>query len=363
MKFDLSSLPPTVVVDTLSRASSLQARTGAVAKDNHAAAWGHNEQIDVNLTIANIARVAIVTSGMIAAFGALTTEQGTRHQLQCALSAVACLVTTGFYVKLYAVRRAKAIAYSRAGSAAVDSYRHSCWAVTNGVLAWVGLLLHGPFDADGSGTMYGMDYSGWLRAGPALSCASVVLSGGAQFCAETARYTTFGSRPFLLWGLFGLAFVLSAMFASISVSTALSREGDSSARSRTEIHIGQILGALWFVYPGTNILKIMVTFLSTHNAAELLGPQAAKRVADPIYEVGSGVRDALLWSLRVISASHAYSPLPDRAIDEAQSKMGGYALVPPVYTQMFDALLAVCDVVSIGMPALACTALALPVAG
>lgn len=354
MKFDLSRLPPAAVGVPLPRAP---APTGAVIDD--AAAWGHNEQIDVNLTIANIARVAIVTFGVTAAFGALTTERGTRHQLQCALAAATCLVTTGFYVKLYAVRRAKAIAYTRAGSAAVDSYRHSCWAVTNGTLAWIGLLLHGPLGADGLGTLYSMDYSGWLRAGPALSSASVVLSGGAQFCAEAARYTR--SRvAFVLWGLLGLVFVLSATFASVSVSMALQREGDDSARSRTEIHMGQILGVLWFVYPGTNVLKIVVTFFSTHNAAELLGERAARAVR-PVSNMGSGVRDALLWSLRIISASHAYSPLPESVVDEGEGVMG-YALVAPVYTQIFDALLAVCDVVSIGMPALGCTVLALPVA-
>jgi hypothetical protein len=32
-----------------------------------------------------------------------------------------------------------------------------------------------------------------------------------------------------------------------------------------------------------------------------------------------------------------------------------------VYTQLFDALLAIVDLISVGLPALACTALALPV--
>lgn len=355
MKFDLSRLPRAVVGVPLSRAP---APTGSVAEEP-AAAWGHNEQIDVNLTIANIARVAIVTFGVTAAFGALTTERGARHQLQCALAATACLVTTGFYAKLYAVRRAKAVAYSRAGSAAVDSYRHSCWAVTNGTLAWIALLLHGPFGVDGTARVDGVGYVGWLRRGPALSVFAVVCGGCAQFCVETARYAS--SRVvFVGWGTLGFVFVATATVASVSVSVALQHAGDPSARSRTEIQMSQTLGVLWFIYPGSNVLKVVVTFFSTHNATELLGARAA-RAMRPVSEVAIGLRAALLWSMRMVSASHAYSPLPESAVDAGESTMG-YALVAPVYAQMFDALLAVCDVVSVGMPALGCTALALPVA-
>jgi len=355
MRFDLSRLPPAVV--------GVRVRHAGASTDSRLAddadQWGHNEQIDVNLTIANIARVVIVTFGVTAAFGALTTERGTRYQLQCALAAAACLVTTAFYVKLHSVRRAKAVAYTRAGSAAVDSYRHSCWVVTNGTLAWLGMLLHGPFGHDGNGTFYDVGYGGWVRMGPALSSGSVVCSGAAQFCAEAARYSS-SRGAFVAWGLLGLVFLLLAMGASLSVSLALQLEGDRSARSHTEIRMGQILGGLWFAYPATNVLKIVVTFFSTHNSAELLGERAA-RVVKPVAAMGDGLRQALVWSLRIVSSSHAYSPLPPGLIEESESTMG-YALVAPVYTQIFDALLAMCDLVSIGMPALGCTALALPVA-
>ena len=58
--------------------------------------------------------------------------------------------------------------------------------------------------------------------------------------------------------------------------------------------------------------------------------------------LGESVREALLWALRIVSSSHAYSPLPTAAEEQAQAHMG-YALVPPVYTQLFDAVLAIVD--------------------
>ena len=57
MRFDLSKLPPAVVGVRARRAAAPIG--GALADD--ADQWGHNEQIDVNLTLGNIARVAIVT--------------------------------------------------------------------------------------------------------------------------------------------------------------------------------------------------------------------------------------------------------------------------------------------------------------
>lgn len=352
MKFDLSQLPPAAVGVALPMA--VAGAKGGLARS---ATHGHNEQIDVNLSIANIARVAIGAFGLTAGLAALTTEVHTRARLQCALAAAVCGVTTCFYARFYAIRRAKGVAYSRAGNASVDSLRYSCWLVTNGMLAWLGLLLHGPFQPTSSAWVE-LTYQQWLLVGPALSSFSVLCSGSAQFCAESARYQ--GGWPgFLRWSFAGLVFMLTAVVASSAVNLTLQEEGDSSSRSSTEVDIGRVLGRLWFVYPAANLLKIVVTIFTSHNDEELRHLRLGAAVV-PMTRVGDGVRDVLLWSLRVVSSSHAYSPLPPAMEEEAEVSMG-YALVPPVYTQLFDALLAIVDLVSVGLPALACTALALPV--
>ena len=113
------------------------------------------------------------------------------------------------------------------------------------------------------------------------------------------------------------------------------------------------------VYPLTNFLKIVVTYFSNHNAQHIIGLKAAHAM-EPVAHAGSKLRKALIWSLRVVSASHAYSPLPDSLVESSEQAMG-YALVPPLYTQMFDVVLSICDIASVGVPALTCTALALPV--
>ena len=352
MKFDLSKLPPAAVGVPLAPVAVAVTGAGLGSSDRH----GHNEQIDVNLSITNIARVAIATFGLTAAVAGLTTED-TRHKLQCAISMAVCAVTTWFYVRFYAIRRSKGVAYSRAGNAAVDSMRYSCWLVTNGTLAWLGLLLHGPFSPT-KPMWIEMSYPRWLIVGPVLSSFSVLCSGSAQFCAESARYNG-GWVAFFSWGVVGSLFLAGAVAASGVTNLALQQDGDEAVRSATEIQLGQALGRLWFVYPAANLLKIVLTFVTSHNDDYLRQLRVASAVV-PMSRVGDGVREALLWSLRVVSASHAYSPLPSSIEKQSEASMG-YALVPPVYTQMFDALLAIVDLVSVGLPALACTALALPV--
>ena len=348
-KFDLSQLPSAVVGVPLSGA-----KPGFVDPVAH----GHNEQVDVNLSLANMTRFTIAMFGATSAFAALTTELGVRHRLQCALSSAACAVCTWFYMRFYAIRRAKGVAYSRAGTAAVDSLRYSCWSVTNGVLAWLAVLLHGPL-APKVPTYAGLAYAQWLYVAPALSSFSVLCSGSAQFCAESARYEGGETPHFWWWGLLGSIFLVAAVGGSTVTNLMLQLDGDPGARTPSEIQIGQVLGRLWFVYPFVNFLKVTVTFFTQHNAEELRRlPFGA--VVLPVSRMGEGVREALLWSLRVVSSSHAYSPLPSFAEQGPQAQMG-YALVPPVYTQLFDAVLAIADLVSIGLPALACTARAWPV--
>ena len=354
MKFDLSALPPAAVGVPLPVATGAEApKPGGPGSSVH----GHNQQIDVNLTIASIARVAIGAFGLTATLAALSTEGNTRARLQCTLAAAVCAVTSLFYARFYAIRRSKGVAYSRAGNAAVDSTRYSCWCVTNGTLAWLGLLLHGPFQPTNP-MWIELSYAQWLLVGPALSSFSVLCAGSAQFCAETARYReSWGAM--LRWGALGLAFVLVAVGASTTTNLTLQQPGDETARTRTEIELGRALGRLWFVYPAANLTKIVLTFFTQHNSEELANLRLAPAVV-PLTHVGWGVRDALLWSLRVVSSSHAYAPLPEAYEAEAETSLG-YALVPPVYTQLFDALLAIVDLISVGLPALACTALALPV--
>lgn len=356
-KFDLSQLPSAVVGVPLRGGAALPTEVNAAGVVDPAA-HGHNEQIDVNLSLANITRFTIAMFGVTSAFAAMTTDGGVRQRLQCALSAAACVVATWFYMRFYTIRRAKGVAYSRAGTAAVDSLRYSCWAVTNGVLAWLAMLLHGPF-APTASPYLDLDYLQWLRVAPILSSFSVLCAGSAQFCAESARYTVSWTRGYVAWAFLGTIFLGAAISCSSLTNLTLQLEGDAGARTSTEIHVGQLLGRVWFMYPTVNLLKILVTFFTQHNSEELRNMRFGRAVL-PLARLGESLRESLLWALRIVSSSHAYSPLPTAAEEQAQHYMG-YALVPPVYTQLFDAVLAMVDLASIGLPALACTAMALPV--
>jgi hypothetical protein len=357
-KFDLSRLPPAVRGVPIPGAPNAAHNAHANAGIVDAVAHGHNEQIDVNLSLANITRFTISMFGVTAAFAALTTEQGVRQRLQCSLAAASCAVCTWFYTRFYAIRSTKGLAYSLTGTAAVDSLRYSCWTVTNGALAWLAVLLHGPFEPAAS-THMGLTYAQWLYVAPTLSSLSVLCAGSAQFCAESAKYHASGSRGFRGWGLLGLVFLASAVSASTVTNLTLQQGGDPSARTPTEILVGQWLGRLWFVYPLVNLAKAVVTFFTDHNADELGVLPFGNRVVRFGHwcEI---VREIVLTVFRILSSSHAYSPLSPGEMEHERERMG-YAFVPPVYTQIFDAVLAIADLVSIGIPAFACTALAMPV--
>ena len=342
-KFDLSQLPSAVVGVPLQGggAHPIGSKPGGVDPIAH----GHNEQIDVNMSLANITRFTIAMFGLTAAFAAMTTEAGVRQQLQCALAAAACAVATWFYTRFYTIRRAKGIAYSRAGTAAVDSLRYSCWTVTNGVLAWLAMLLHGPFPADGEpDVLRAVATRQWLRVGPsALVRLAVLCAGSAQFCAESARYQReLGARGSSRGALLGARRSCSSPPSAASTATNLTLQlaGRRRPRARaTEIQRGRrSLGRLWFVYPAVEPDQDRADLLHAAQlggAAPTCGSRRAVLPADARW--AEGVRDALLWALRVVSSSHAYAPLPDRRRGRRRRRSLGYALVPPVYTQLFDA--------------------------
>ena len=78
MKFDLSALPPAVVGVPLP--VNATPKPGGPGSSVH----GHNQQIDVNLTIASIARVAIGAFGLTATLAALSTDGSARARLHAA---------------------------------------------------------------------------------------------------------------------------------------------------------------------------------------------------------------------------------------------------------------------------------------
>lgn len=319
------------------------------------------DQIDPNLTLTNVVRVALATFGVTAAFAAINTPMGTRHKLQCTMSAATCFVASVFYMRMYTIRRTKGIAYSRTGNTSIDSQRYACWTVANGVMAWLAMVLRGPFE----GRFYDMSYEAWIQLAPTISSLSVIVSASAQFCVESARFAAADKKRIQGGILLVLGGVLTALAATAAVHVSYAihmpapRTAEARARSDTEINIGRSLGIPWIIYPVVNATKLLVTIFIAHNPKDLFG-ETLGRVLGPVQRGAQHLRDGVVWTLRMVSHSYAYAPLADEK-DQLVASQFGKPLLPIVYLQIFDIALGICDVVSIGLPALACTALALPV--
>jgi hypothetical protein len=319
----------------------------------------HSATIDVNITLLHTARTAIGSFGILAALGAMTTTKSVRFKLQCALCTAAAVCSSFYYFRLIGIRSDVIHAYSRASNSKVDSARHATWCVANGVLAWVGFLLRGPFDTE---TVFGVTYSGWLHLGVALSCGSVIFSGAALFCAESARYAT-NRQSVVSWGFVGLILLVCSSTAAGGTTLAIHSGADRSAtrtREDVEISLGRSLGVLWLAYPLVSAVKVLITLFSTHSMASQLESRYGER-AHVLVEAGRGMRSAIVWALRAANASHSYQPLPKSIADEYETQIRAGVLVPALYTALLDNLLALVDVVSVGIPCLATVALALPV--
>lgn len=357
--WDLSSLNAAPTGRSL---QTTQATVGAkVAPVDSSSKNTFNEQIDANLTIITIVRVALALFGVSSAIAAINTDGSTRHKLQCTLSAACCAVASVYYQQLYAIRRTKLFGYSRAGNAAVDSVRYSVWAVTNGILAWLALLIRGPFEP---ATIYGWKYPEWLIASAVLSSASVLISGSAQFCVESARYAgeSGNQQHMIMWVVLAAVFVATATTMAGIVSYAIhfgAPTGAESMRNQTEIDIGRSLGLLWITYPAISVIRVALTLFTKHRPEDLLGRNFGMAMK-PVTYGAERARDAIMWALRIVSHSHAYAPIAANESAEAAQHFGA-ALLPAGYLQMFDIALSICDVTSVGLPALACVVFALPV--
>ena len=312
-------------------------------------ALANESQIDRNLSLVNLARAFIAAFGFTSVLGAVASEEGARARLQCTLSAASCLLTSMYYARMTAVRMTPGRGYSRQGNASVDSMRFSNWAVCNALQAWLALVVRGPFK--GNQTFMNHTYEEWLLLGTFLCSLGVILGGAALFCVELARIEGQSRRGRAGWAACGVMALVGAITCAVLTSLAFHQPADPDKRDVYEIDIGFAISSFWAIYPAMGCVRVMLSAFVQHDAADALKKELGVQNAEPVLSFLRGFRGAVIWSFRAANASHDY-----KVIDTDPSF--GVPVVPPLYMQILDTVLAATDVVVIAMPALAVTTLA-----
>jgi hypothetical protein len=317
----------------------------------------HLQRVDVNLGLIHITRAFVGAFGLMAVLGCIASDQGARIRLQCALAAASCTITTALYVAIVDIRRASH-GYGHAANARVDSLRYATWTVTHALLAWLALSVRGPFEEDSQGdeaTFMGEDAHGWKWRVVFITSGSMIAGGIGVFGVQTARRS---ARLWhrVAWFLLGVCAILASITGTTIVGQAIHMPADTAARSASEIDVGLTMSRVWVAYPLTSLVKFVVALWTSSPVTDTL-EQRWHPLFHPLAVAGADAREALIWTLRALSSARDYDPLARSAARDP-----AYAdTFPVLYTQIFEALLALLDAVAIGLPALAMTVFAFPV--
>ena len=317
----------------------------------------HMQQIDVNLGLVNITRSFVAAFGLTSTLGCIGSDEGPRARLQCALAAASCAITSALYVALVDIRRASN-GYGHAANARVDSLRYATWTVTHAVLAWLALSVRGPFgpNADGTESEYlGMNSLEWRQPVLVITSTSMIAGGVGVFGIQTSRKG--GSGAFrLFWFAIGALAIVASIVGTCIVASAIHMPADEQARTKVEITVGVAMSYVWVGYPLTSLLKFVVMLCTKVPVTSKLESRYGEHFAHGMELVGKDARLFFVYALRSLSSSaYNYEPLPNLKETVCDSK---HDTLPVLYTQMFEAVLAILDAVAIGLPALAITMLA-----
>ena len=317
----------------------------------------HLQRIDVNLGLIQITRALVAAFGLTAVLGCLASTEDARVRLQCALAAASCTITTALYVAIVDTRRAPQ-GYSHTANARVDSLRYATWTVTHALLAWLALSVRGPFEANAQGgetTYMGATSAGWRQPVLVITSASMIAGGIGVFGVQTARRTQRMWHK-VAWFALGVGSIVAAITGTTIVGQAIHTPADRGARTNSEIEVGMAMSRIWVAYPLTSLVKFVVALWTSSPVTARLEQRWAP-IAHPLTVAGDEMRQILMWSMRAVSSARDYDPIARGAFDDATHG----DTFPVLYTQMFEALLAVLDAVAIGLPALAMTVFAFKV--
>ena len=322
--------------------------------------WQDESVPDAHLLMIQVCRATLAAGLLMSVLACVTTMVDTpRIRLQCALAATACAVSSLFYRHLYELRRLpNYYGYSEEANSVSNALRYTSWAVTIALLAWIALLLRGPFHEE---KIMGWTYNQWLYIGPLLATTNVLMGIPGW---EAAR--VFSNQKGCSVSRIG-AFIISAvllmggLLISVILNYAL-RAGSTKARSTSESTLANWVAGVWIAYPALQCLKTLAVFFGKDHVPRLTN--IAKRYA-PITKT----KNALQFAFRTMVGApnthirethNLYTMIePEHSIDVKMSKLSA-PTIQPRWTQLLDTIMATVDIFSQGILALILVTYALP---
>lgn len=245
-----------------------------------------------HLFVVQICRAALLAGGGLSAFGALAhpllTNASTiqrvdsaRISLQCALVAIACGISSLFYRHLYGLRRLRVrVAYSNEANSVASAMRLASWSVVIGLLAWVALLLRGPFIPNDR-RFLNMTYTNWLTWAPILACINVWMGiPGGQAARMFSRSTTWTAKRTLSI-LYAGVLLCFGIAVSACINVVLHMPTNATKRSAREVELALWMSWLWVFYPLVNTIKTLI--LLTSNDVPTFNASASEGLIADVY--------------------------------------------------------------------------------
>ena len=162
----------------------------------------------------------------------------------------------------------------------------------------------------------------------------------------------------MFWFAIGALAIVASIVGTCIVASAIHMPADEQARTKVEITVGVAMSYVWVGYPLTSLLKFVVMLCTKVPVTSELKSRYGEHLAHGMEALGKDTRFFFVYALRSLSSSaYNYEPLPNLKETVCDSN---HDTLPVLYTQMFEAVLAILDAVAIGLPALAITMLAFP---
>lgn len=318
---------------------------------------------DVHLVAIQVCRATLAAGMAMSVLACITTTvNGPRIRLQCALAATACGVSSIFYRHLYDLRRLPdQSGYSEEGNSVSNAMRYTSWSVTIALLAWIALLLRGPF-YDGFKPL-GWSYEQWLYMGPLLASLNVLMGiPGWEAARVFSRSRSFLQCSALVALLVSSLFLLGGFAISILMNYALNLGYAPNARTASEQTLSKWVSRIWIAYPALQVVKTLAVLMQKDHVPQM--SDLLTRVL-PIQKT----KTALQFAFRTMVAApqnHARETHALYRMIEPEHALGGgihlgTPAVTPWVTQLLDTLMAAVDMFSQGVLALILVTYALPV--
>ena len=224
---------------------------------------------DVNLTVLQLCRTALLAATIVAAIVATGSTNAPYIRVASTASASACFISHRFYARISSIRRLpREVGYSFESNTIVEALRATNWAIVVSLLAWVSLLLRGPFETETTtrGWIWRWTYTQWCVWGPMMmGVSSLFILPGWKAAALARRSDCVRKR--MAWSSGALILLVVSLIISWTVQFAIissSRRCNTCARTDSEYRFGVLICNMWWAYTIVSVIRTLYNTITEY---------------------------------------------------------------------------------------------------